>query len=378
MMIIFMRSRILAGLASLLLVLAAALPALAEGQRSLAVFVVKSPTLHENEQVSLNNIIAKGFADTGKYRIVDPETLDRMLEDKVMEALLLGNEDRLDEIQAKYRVDVLVDVSARVESSGGLGTYSLASSTVTIACRSNESGELFDQRTSEPQNGFYGMPEWLGATAEAARKVAILAAVADIFQEIEAGLVMMPLPEKASVQLLELGSEAPAAVFMEQKKMSSDEAARLADIASNSIGKKSKITCKVLDKGMRIGAVGILKTDIDLQRRRRLDTAEFQVFDFRKGRRVTSFQLARDVPGVRRPKSREIVDIAFAPSGRFLVGVSRHPAIWVYDILSGEMLALQKISRKPASVELSSDGRFVRVNSGRNSRYYEIVPQGGG
>ncbi|MCK4838414.1 MAG: hypothetical protein KAS94_06390, partial [Desulfobulbaceae bacterium] len=152
MMIIFMRSRILAGLASLLLVLAAALPALAEGQRSLAVFVVKSPTLHENEQVSLNNIIAKGFADTGKYRIVDPETLDRMLEDKVMEALLLGNEDRLDEIQAKYRVDVLVDVSARVESSGGLGTYSLASSTVTIACRSNESGELFDQRTSEPQN----------------------------------------------------------------------------------------------------------------------------------------------------------------------------------------------------------------------------------
>ena len=36
----------------------------------------------------------------------------------------------------------------------------------------------------------------------------------------------------------------------------------------------------------RIAAIGIKKIDIDLQRHRRVDTVEFQIFDFQKRRKI--------------------------------------------------------------------------------------------
>jgi len=349
------------------------IPAISNAKNSLAVIVVKSPSLLESEQVSLANTIGKGFADTGRYRIIDPDTVNRMLEDEVAEALLLGNESKLDEIQAKYQVDILVNVSAQVESSSSVGAYSMASSTVTVACRRKDSEELFDQKTSEPQNGYYGMPEWMGTTAEAARRVAIMASVADIFNQVDFATVEMPLPVKPEI-MLQLEKEAPAGVnFLEQYVLETPEAEKLVKLATDTIGSLNRVTAKVLDKGKRIAAVGVLNQDIDLQRRRRLDTAEFQIFDFRKQRRVTSFQLPREIEGIRRPKSREIVDFAFAPSGRFVIIASQHPVLWVYDVLGGAMLTRKVLKARPSAVRLSDDGRYVRITSGRKEMYYKIV-----
>ena len=349
-------------------------PAGAAGAKtSLAVIVVKSPSLSESEQVSLANIIGKGFADTGRYRVVDPDTVNRMLEDEVAEALLLGNENKLDEIQRKYQVDILVNVSAQLEASSSVGAYAMASSSVTIACRRKSSEELFDQKTSEPQNGYYGMPEWLGSTAEAARQVALLAAVADIFRQIEFDTVAMPLPIKPAI-VLQLEKVAPAeSRFLERQELTAAEAEQLVQLAADSIGSKNRITARALDQGKRIAAVGILNQDLDLQRHRRLDTAEFQVFDFRKQRRITAFQLPREIEGVRRPRSREIVDFAFAPSGRFMVIASKHPVLWVYDVLSGAMLTSKVLEATPTAVSLSENGRYIQVSSGRRQSVYQIV-----
>lgn len=339
---------------------------------NVAVIVVKSPTLSESEQVSMANIISKGFADTGRYKIVDPATLDKMLEDEVASALLMGNESKLDEIQKKYQVDVLVNVSAQVENSNSVGAYVMASSSVTIACRRKNTEELFDHKASEPQNGFYGMPEWLGNTAEAARRVAIQAAVADVFKQIEFDTVPMPLPFKPSVTLVP-ENDLPAGVeFMPRYDMSSTETSQLVKLAADTIGSRNKITSNVLDRGKRIAAVGLLNIDIDLQRGRRIDTAEFQVFDFLKKRQVTSFKLPQEIDGIRRPSSREIVDFAFAPSGRFLVVASKHPVIWVYDVLTGTMMANLVLADTPDSVSLSVDGRHVQVNSGKKKLYFRV------
>lgn len=233
---------------------------------SVAVIVVKSPTLTESEQVSMANIISKGFADTGRYRIVDPDTLNKMLEDEVTEALLLGNESKLDEIQKKYQVDILVNVSAQVENANSVGAYVMASSTVTIACRRKNSEELFDNKTSEPQNGFYGMPEWLGNTAEAARRVAIQASVADVFKQIDFDTVAMPLPFKPEIKLLPENNLPAGVEFSPRYEMSSVETSQLVKLATDTIGSRNRITTSVLDKGKRIAAVGLLNIDIDLQR----------------------------------------------------------------------------------------------------------------
>lgn len=339
---------------------------------SVAVIVVKSPTLTESEQVSMANIISKGFADTGRYRIVDPATLDKMLEDEVAEALLLGNESKLDEIQKKYQVDVLVNVSAQVENSKSVGAYVMASSSVTIACRRKNTEELFDHKTSEPQNGFYGMPEWLGNTAEAARRVAIQASVADVFKQIDFDTVAMPLPFKPTVTLLPENNLPAGVEFSPRYEMSSAETSQLVKLATDTIGSRNRITTSVLDKGKRIAAVGLLNIDIDLQRGRRLDTAEFQIYDYMKKRQVTSFKLPREIDGIRRPSSREIVDFAFAPTGRFVIVASKHPVVWIFDVLSGTMMANLVLEDTPDAVSLSVDGRYVRVNSGQKKLYFRV------
>jgi hypothetical protein len=217
------------------------------------------------------------------------------------------------------------------------------------------------------------MPEWLGSTAEAARQVALLAAVADIFRQIEFDTVAMPLPIKPAI-VLQLEKVAPAeSRFLERQELTAAEAEQLVQLAADSIGSKNRITARALDQGKRIAAVGILNQDLDLQRHRRLDTAEFQVFDFRKQRRITAFQLPREIEGVRRPRSREIVDFAFAPSGRFMVIASKHPVLWVYDVLSGAMLTSKVLEATPTAVSLSENGRYIQVSSGRRQSVYQIV-----
>jgi len=358
---------------SLLLFAGMGLAPAAWATSSVAVIVVKSPTLTESEQVSMANIISKGFADTGRYRIVDPETLNKMLADEVAEALLLGNEGKLDEIQKKYQVDVLVNVSAQVENTNTVGAYVMASSSVTIACRRKNSEELFDHKTSEPQNGFYGMPEWLGNTAESARRVALQASVADVFKQIEFDTVPMPLPIKPGVKLVPENNLPSGVEFSPRYEMSATETSQLVKLATDTIGSKNKITASVLDKGKRIAAVGLLNIDIDLQRGRRIDTAEFQIYDAMKKRQVTSFKLPQEIEGIRRPSARDIVDFAFAPSGRFVVVASKHPVLWLFDVLSGTMLANVVLGGAPDKVNLSSDGRYVQVSSGAKKYSYQVV-----
>jgi len=341
---------------------------------TMAVIIIKSPTLSVNEQTTIQNVISNGFADTEKYQIVDADTLNKMLEDEVAEALLLGNESKLDEIQKKYQVDVLVNVSSKVESMQAIGGYSMASATVTMASRKNNSEMLFNQKTSEPQNGYYGMPEWIGTTAEACRKVALQAAVADVFQELNIETVNMPFPLSVQIKASEsnLPSGASTIHFLDKHHVNSSEAAQLAQLVKNTMGNRSKISSSILDAGKRIAAIGIKKIDIDLQRHRRMDTAEFQIFDYRKRRKIRSFELPRDIKGIRRPRSREIVDFAFAPSGRFIVIVSKHPVIWFYDILNGSLLYEEKIKKNPKGVYFSKDGLYVKITGPKGDYYYHI------
>ena len=341
-------------------------------QTTLAVLITSSPTLSDNEKKTLQNIISAGFADTKKYQIVDADTLNQMLEDEVTEALLLGNESKLDKIQKKYQVDVLVNISSKIDSISAIAGYCMASATVTISCRRKDSSDLFDIKTSEPQNGYYGMPEWIGTTNEAARKIAMHAAVADIFQQADIYTVQLPFPARIDIQASAVKLPKHRVVFFKKYSMTKQEANHLTQLAKDTMGRRSKIMCSVLDSGKRIGAVGITKIDIDLQRHRRLDTAEFQVFDYRKRRNIRTFELPREIEGIRRLKSRNIVDFAFAPTGRFLALVSKHPALWIYDNLSGTMLCSQKIAKEPYSVSFSTDGKLVQVGTGTGEVYYKI------
>ncbi len=339
---------------------------------TLAVVISKSPTLTESEKVTLGNLIGKGFADSGKYQIVDPDVVNKMLEDEVVEALLLGKEDKLNEIQEKYQVDVLINASAMVESIKAIGGYSMASSTATINSRLKNSEVLFNQKTSEPQNGFLGIPEWLGVTEEGARKVSLLAALADIFQQLDLNTIQMPLPISMKIKIDEVGRPGSPVSAQSKYEMTKTDAERTAQLAEDKLGSKSKITCSVLDSDKRIAVAGVLKIDIDLQRHRRLDIAEFQVFDFRKGRLMRSFELPRKVKGIRRPRSREITDIAIVPTGRFLALVSKHPAIWIYDILNGTLLYSGKTEKGMERIEFSQDGTYLITHKGKSTSFYRI------
>ncbi len=357
-----------------LLLSIALLPQLATAteRQSLAVLLSKSPTLTPQEKISLQNVIANGFEETGKYRIVDPEVINNMLEDEVMEALLLGNEDKLDAIQKKYRVDVLTNISAKVEHTVAIGGYSMASASVTIACRRNDDATLFDQQASEPQNGYHGMPEWLGSTSEAARKVALHAAVASVFTETGMETVDFPFPERLKLRLEETSAPSPPLNYLPKYQMTGDEVRKLTQLAAPTIGKRDNLTCSVMDSGKRMAAVGITGIDIDVQRGRRMDTARFEVFDMRKKRSIRKMDLPRRVDGIRRPRSRDIVDIAFAPTGRFLAIVSAHPALWLYDNLSGDLLIQTKISALPKNISIAESGDTLKILSKDGILFYKI------
>lgn len=352
-----------------------AFPLQASQLPSLAVVVTKSPGLSPQEISVLHNIVAEGFEKTDAYRIVDAQTIDKMLEDEVTEALLLGNEEKLDEIQMKYRVDVLVSLAAEVESIDSLGGYSLASASVTIGCRRNDSAMLFDLQTSEPQNGYHGMPEWLGATREAARNVALRAAIASAFSSTGLETVEFPFPQKFRLSMEQMSSPAHPISFFPSSNMSQQEAGKLAKLTEPSIGRRDKVTCSVLDGGKRIGAVAVTGIDIDLQRNRRIDTAGFEVFDLLKKRSIRKVELPRVVEGIRRPRSRDIVDIAFAPTGRFVSLISKHPAVWLYDNFSGELLAAAKLPNVPKKVFISDDGKVLKIFTGRKDLFFQIVKE---
>lgn len=285
---------------------------------------------------------------------------------------LLGKEETLDSIQKRYSVDVLVNLSSEVESQIAIGGYSLASASVTMSCRAVESAHFFEQQVSEAQNGFGGMPEWLGATREAARKVALQAAIASVFLGMDLKSVTYPVPVKPMFELLQTNKPMDQVVFLKKHLFNDKEAAKLTGLAQPTIGRREKITCSVLDADRRLAAVGITGIDIDLQRNRRTDAARFSVFDMQKSRNIRSMDLPGSVKGIRRPKSRDISDFTFLPTGRFLILSSKHPVLWLYDNFSGNLLAHIKLPNVPKEVHVSENGSVVKVDCDQGQFFYNI------
>ena len=323
-------------------------------------------------------LVASGLGNTRKFVHMDARTLDKMRKDEIFQAMIRGDETKIPEIEKKYRVDVVVSTSGSAEACAGIGGYYLANSKIVMACLRTDEGILFDEAASESQTGFYGMPEWVGLTETAARENALKAAVASVFDE--AGLPnVVPYPPQLRIKLDVAECGRPeGAEFFPAHALSGKEAKALALDMVHTMGKRDKVSCAVLDTGKRMAAIGILSVDIDLQRGRRLDTSELQIFDYRKRRHIKTFELPRDVKGVRSPKSRKIVNCAFAPSGRFLAIVSEHPVFWIYDVWSGQMLVTQHLGRKakPVATQFSRDCKYVLIETGRGERYLRLTSGG--
>lgn len=337
----------------------------------MAVIVSKSPSLEENEKHTLQNIIADVFSSQG-YVNIDSKTYNKMLEDEITNALLLGNEAKINAIQQKYQVDVIADVTVNIESISAIAGYTMASASVSISCQRQDTAILFDQKVSQPQNGYYGMPEWIGTTRESARKTALIAAVSDIFHQIGITSVQMPLPPALKFELLPTNK--PANTYFDNANNTINEKEAREFISSSSHGKweRYNITANQLDKNGRILTVGITRQDIDLQRRRRLDTSSFAIFDHYKKRLLREFELPARVAGIRRPKSKNIVDFSYAPGGRFLAIVSDHPVVWLYDILNGTILTQKPLDIAPRSIQFSPDGQYLQIQGARKTSYFQI------
>ncbi len=149
----------------------------------------------------------------------------------------------------------------------------------------------------------------------------------------------------------------------------------ISDLKS-SLGSRQKIVATQLDKGKRLIAVGLLKVDLDIQSGRRMDTSEFRIFDYRKKRNIREVILPREFAGIRRPSSRKIAGFAFAPGGRFVAVITKHPVLMIYDILDGSIIYQIKLDSTPTNVAFSKNGKYIKINSSgffsSDVNYYEI------
>ncbi len=338
----------------------------------IAVVIQKSRKLSEFHKESLKNMVSNAFVKSGNYKSVDAETMDKLLQDEVDIALIRGDEDKLEEIQKKYKIDVLINVDAKIESQKNIGQYFTASSTVTISCRRGI--DKFNESTSEPQTGFGGMPEWIARTKESAEQMAMRAALSTVFSDIGVAELKLPMPERIKIDLLLLSSQ-PKDTFSTLTTGNNVGAEMITNL-KKTLGSKQKIVVSQLDKGKRLIAVGLLKVDLDIQRGRRTDTSEFRIFDYRKKRNIREVILPRDFAGIRRPSSRKIVGFSFAPGGRFVAVITKHPVLMVYDILDGSIIYQKKLDVNPNKIIFSDNGKYLKINSSSffssSTQYYEI------
>ena len=343
----------------------------------IGVVITQSPELTSDEKAFLKNEVINVLSKNGKYNIIDIDISNKVLEDKILAALTDNNFQFIANILQKPRFDYLININASVECVYALGGFFLASAKVSMSWKNQAKNNIFRIVSSEPQNGYYGMPEWIGTTADGARQIALKAALIDCFRKegIDSNIQLLPIPMEIIVHkdnsIYGKNVDFVHKIGIKRHEILKEIRKVLERYFSQS--RNFKITTVIMDKSRRIVLVGSTEIDIDIQRRLRTDTAKVVIIDWPRRRVIKEMVLPRKIKGIRRPRSRDIISCAFAPSYRFIGCVSKHPALFIYDILGGAFLNITKLNISPLDIDISADGNYLRVQNTMNKYdYYKI------
>ncbi len=329
-----------------------------------AVLVKDEEPLQASDVLLLKVLTEKCLQKSGKFQILDSKSLDLMMREQIVKALIEGREADIGLLVDKYRVDVVVCLGGSVEVRQTLGGYFLGTATTWLRFLRQNTHAVTLQAASDPQGAGYSVPAWIGETELAARQMALTAAVVDVLRQAGLQGLEMPVPDRVRIKLQPSNLPPETVSFLKKGVLSVEQAEQLAAVSPDTIGRRTKLTCIRADLEHRIGAVGVNVIDIDLQRGSRQDNASVRFFDIAQRREIRQWLLPLDVQGIRRPKHRHVVDCCLGPTGRFVALISAHPALWIYDLWSGQVLANQAlITGTPREVALSDSGDYVRVVS---------------
>ena len=111
---------------------------------------------------------------------------------------------------------------------------------------------------------------------------------------------------------------------------------------------KHKLTLASLSVDGGLIALNAKTVKIDIRRNRRIDRRFLIVRDTASGEEVRKFELSNDSTA-----------IAFYPNQRYVASASRDGVIIIWDIKRGDEAASIDLTKVPASMDFSSDGRLV-------------------